>query len=825
MKRNKRHKVKIESNENTIPNHSITSTGQDRDLDLAHYIHDRVELLQRAFGAIKPRELKAMTPACVAGLSLDDLQELCLEELLGISSVRLCAILDGAEPPSDTDSSESSEAISAVHLETISLDSISSDEDTLNPPPAAPPQESKSVKHKKRCRRKEARKAKIEVGNDESQSHTHAAERAGMTVLELLELQARARAIRAQLAMEHTHVTTTDTAVRKGDESDNDVQIKEEPPEVVELSSDDESQNHIAQSSACSIANEIHKDKSNKTRSLVQSKDKCELTVIVPNAQSKKIKLKRNKVTATATQEPINVQKSDIHENNISHIVKMKVLESIGDDPVSTLKGNESHDKIGEKDCYDNKKNRMRLNKQKKKKRDKNKPGTNREGSDHDEITLQLSDTEKMDLLEDFDRKNLDNTSSSESDASTDIGLSAETSVTAGSIEFINHHKDSNTNQCDRQLESQLNDFHDANLNNDGEMLYEQSVEVEQIESDNNPLLKKNDVKLCLDPLKEAGIQALELNVHNKNQDSDFDSKNIDEEKKLTKPLNSNENQVNIDHHQEINQVNDMSEGEISDKPSSEVIVKDIDPTVSTIGNETLMDKQEKLNSDGKSKQLNSCNKIMASPVDSGQQNYINDVCEIFEISDDSSYYEEEGVSVLSKEPTTEEIEAFSARIDHEIQREELTTGEEGNKDLENISWKHRYLDSKKVKKIMSTANILNALRKKNKELKRKIEESKNKTDNEVADDIIVSPPVEEGTVDQYNTLEGSTKYVSPPSVTTEDSAKHLHKEMKRDAKQLLKMYKRLLKYNDMQKEPRKSKSKKKKNKKGKEKASHEAPK
>ncbi|VVC94232.1 unnamed protein product [Leptidea sinapis] len=69
-----------------------------------------------------------MAPLCVRDISIKDLQELCTEELLGISSKRLCAILDGADPPSNTESSDSS----PERMETISLDSISSDEAILS---------------------------------------------------------------------------------------------------------------------------------------------------------------------------------------------------------------------------------------------------------------------------------------------------------------------------------------------------------------------------------------------------------------------------------------------------------------------------------------------------------------------------------------------------------------------------------------------------------------------------------------------------------------------------------------------------------------------
>lgn len=58
-----------------------TSTRIQQEHDLAYYIHDRVELMHQIFSVLKPKELKAMAPDCVRNVSIDDLQELCTEEV------------------------------------------------------------------------------------------------------------------------------------------------------------------------------------------------------------------------------------------------------------------------------------------------------------------------------------------------------------------------------------------------------------------------------------------------------------------------------------------------------------------------------------------------------------------------------------------------------------------------------------------------------------------------------------------------------------------------------------------------------------------------
>lgn len=76
MKRIKRHKVKHE-----MPEASSSHTRDVQDHDLAYYIHDRVELVHQVFSVLKSKDLRAMAPDSVRHISIDDLQELCTEEV------------------------------------------------------------------------------------------------------------------------------------------------------------------------------------------------------------------------------------------------------------------------------------------------------------------------------------------------------------------------------------------------------------------------------------------------------------------------------------------------------------------------------------------------------------------------------------------------------------------------------------------------------------------------------------------------------------------------------------------------------------------------
>ncbi|XP_017072225.1 enolase-phosphatase E1 [Drosophila eugracilis] len=154
---------------------------EDRTLHpISHYIDDRLELVKQIFGTLKPKTIMNLAPEFLKKTPMDEIEELCLEELLCLSTKRLKSIIEDTKCPTDTESSEDSDV---EHKEEhISLEEISSDSDIGG-------QESRRNKKKLK-----AKKANNENENKESGGQ--------MSVLELLELQARARAIRSQLAME-----------------------------------------------------------------------------------------------------------------------------------------------------------------------------------------------------------------------------------------------------------------------------------------------------------------------------------------------------------------------------------------------------------------------------------------------------------------------------------------------------------------------------------------------------------------------------------------------------------------------------------------------
>lgn len=95
-KRNKSEKVKIKKEPEEVK-------------PLSHYVEtdDRVELIKQVFNALKPKHIKSRAPLNFQGKSIDRLQQMCLDEVLGISKKRLLSIINNTKCPADTDSSDS----------------------------------------------------------------------------------------------------------------------------------------------------------------------------------------------------------------------------------------------------------------------------------------------------------------------------------------------------------------------------------------------------------------------------------------------------------------------------------------------------------------------------------------------------------------------------------------------------------------------------------------------------------------------------------------------------------------------------------------------
>ncbi|EEZ98748.2 DNA ligase 1 isoform X2 [Tribolium castaneum] len=217
--------------------------------------------------------------------NIEELNSMLLEELLGISNKRLKYIFNGQnldEDSSSTDPEEEKQPIDIISLDDVSDDDFVIDVDSVK---------SKRKKHAKV--KQESKGKKIKKEKDKKTNKLKEAplqEENLMSVLELLELQARARAIRSQLMLEASKKNTQQTPVEEHNDSDNDDVIIEIPKneEIVITSSDSETE---------------------------QPKDKNETE---PETQKKKIKLIRDRLDKQKSPEPPqdkeNVEQADNSE-------------------------------------------------------------------------------------------------------------------------------------------------------------------------------------------------------------------------------------------------------------------------------------------------------------------------------------------------------------------------------------------------------------------------------------------------------------------------------------------------------------------------------
>lgn len=175
---------------------------------LGEFVSDRVELIRQTFSCLKGKVIKSMCPGFLQGKTMDEIQEQCLDEVLGISTKRLLSIINATKCPENTESSSDDSDVEKI-IEHISLDEISSDEEI-----------SKAAKSKAAARKR--KNSKKENGEKVAKNP-----KVGETsVLELLELQARARAIRSQLALEPITKIELNSDQDSSSESESECVIK-----------------------------------------------------------------------------------------------------------------------------------------------------------------------------------------------------------------------------------------------------------------------------------------------------------------------------------------------------------------------------------------------------------------------------------------------------------------------------------------------------------------------------------------------------------------------------------------------------------------------
>ncbi|XP_065360756.1 transcriptional regulator ATRX homolog [Calliphora vicina] len=261
---------------------------------MTHYIDDRLEMVKQIFNTLKPKTIVNLAPEFLKTQALEEIEEACLNELLCISTKRLKSIITSTKCPTDTESSDNDSDVERQE-EHISLEEISSDSEIEG-------SGSKKVKKKKTSKAvEEAVAGKKDTPNPDNP------EDGQISVLELLELQARARAIRSQLALE--------------------------PVTKIEVDSDGEKRNKEDKGKVSEKDGKVNKNERKRLSSERQSRDSAKVSRTngttdnqgskapadqeVEKRTTKKIKLKRTHKTSTNTEKGHETQeKQDSEKKN-----------------------------------------------------------------------------------------------------------------------------------------------------------------------------------------------------------------------------------------------------------------------------------------------------------------------------------------------------------------------------------------------------------------------------------------------------------------------------------------------------------------------------
>ncbi|KAF0748604.1 Uncharacterized protein FWK35_00022617 [Aphis craccivora] len=147
---------------------------------LSHYANDPEQLIHQLFSVVRGKRLARLIPPELKDMTFEELKADCLIQLLCMSKKRVLATLEGKEMNSSSDSDDSVDGNKKPNkLETEKKDEIG------------------QKRHHKEKRTKLSKKKKNETDSETDLEKSK--EKEGKTLLEILELEMKAKAIRALL--------------------------------------------------------------------------------------------------------------------------------------------------------------------------------------------------------------------------------------------------------------------------------------------------------------------------------------------------------------------------------------------------------------------------------------------------------------------------------------------------------------------------------------------------------------------------------------------------------------------------------------------------
>ncbi|XP_046620055.1 microtubule-associated protein futsch [Neodiprion virginianus] len=247
-KNHKPKKLRKRSQDNSSSNSSESTSSASSDDEsnaqnlkpIKDYLVDRRELARQLFIAVKGDKLRMMLPQVLKKMEQNELEEWCANELSGMSKARILSILNGqpllqSSDSDDTDDSGPSlEIISdteewgdASDLDAVPREEVQAPKKGLGSKKDKPKSKLWSEKtSKEKAKPRDMQKYRVKMESD-SKTHRSGAEvivkkeaeseqskeKDGESLLDLLELEMRARAIRALIRKEEDIIPTNSTTV------------------------------------------------------------------------------------------------------------------------------------------------------------------------------------------------------------------------------------------------------------------------------------------------------------------------------------------------------------------------------------------------------------------------------------------------------------------------------------------------------------------------------------------------------------------------------------------------------------------------------------
>ncbi|XP_044006903.1 cylicin-1 isoform X2 [Aphidius gifuensis] len=195
---------------------------------------NRREAARQLFKSVKTEKIRMMLPQDLKKMDLGELEEWCASELCGMSKTRILSILNGAPMINSSDTSDTDDSGPSLEIISDTEEWLSEDSQQVKQEPLSPTSTSKKAKTKRKLKttsknttdKVKLRKTKAQGNQQQPQQQQQQHDNAkikkekdqvetknqeGESLLDLLELEMRARAIRALIRKEEDIIPTPDS--------------------------------------------------------------------------------------------------------------------------------------------------------------------------------------------------------------------------------------------------------------------------------------------------------------------------------------------------------------------------------------------------------------------------------------------------------------------------------------------------------------------------------------------------------------------------------------------------------------------------------------